>query len=67
MKVSFGMHFEVYGRQTVELPDDIDPKNKEAIIKYLKDNWDDIPLPTGDYVSGSDNLDEEGEFFVFPS
>ena len=54
MKVSFGTYWQAYGRQTIEIPDDT-----EDIIEYLKDIWGEIPLPEGEYVSGSDELDEE--------
>lgn len=55
MKVSFGMYWTCYGRQTVEIPE----MQKEDIPAYLEDNWSDIPLPEGDYVTGSDELDYE--------
>ena len=59
-KVSFGTFWQVYGRQTIELPDEIDSEDEYAIIEYLQDNWDIIPLPISDtYIPGSDELDEE--------
>ncbi len=58
-KVSFGMFWEVYGRQTIELPDDVDENDIEAVKDYIRSVWDDIPLPDGSYVSGSDEFDEE--------
>lgn len=57
--VSFGMFWQSYGRQSVTLPDYVDENDKDEIVKYLRSIWDDIPLPTGDYVIGSDELDEE--------
>ena len=58
MKVSFGTFWEVYGTQIMNLPPEI--KTKEEAVEYLRDNFEDIPLPTnGDYVLGSDELDEE--------
>lgn len=62
--VTFGMLWTCYGHQTVELPDSIDPNDKEAVLKYIESIWDDesiydIPLPDGDYVPGSDVLDTE--------
>ena len=56
MKVSFGMYWQAYGRQTAEVPDGL---TEGEIIKYLKDNWNSIDLPEGDYIIGSDELDEE--------
>ena len=56
MKVSFGMYWESYGRQEYEVPDGL---NTDEIIKYLKEHWDEIPVPEGDYIASSDELDEE--------
>lgn len=56
-KVSFGMFWQEYGRQTIPLPDQIDPENKDDVRAYIESVWDDIPLPSGDYVSDSDELD----------
>ncbi len=58
-EVSFGMCWQVYGRQYLTLPDDIDVNDVEAVKAYIMSQWDDIPLPEGGYVSGSDELDEE--------
>ena len=55
MKVSFGMYWQAYGRQVAEIPD-MQPEN---VPEYIKDHWDEFPLPEGDYVMGSDELDEE--------
>lgn len=58
-EVSFGMYWQTYGRQSLILPDDIDVNDIEAVKAYIMSQWDDIPLPDGDYVSESDELDEE--------
>lgn len=63
-KVSFGMIWSVYGTQEVELPEDIDTSNESEIKKYVESTWDDIPLPEGEYISGSDVLDEDNGFEV---
>lgn len=63
-KVSFGMHWEMYGRQTIELPDDINAEDDEAVRAYIISQWDHIPLPSGDYVMASDELDVESVFIV---
>ena len=63
--VSFGMFWEAYGRQTIDLPDEIDANNQDAVIQYIKSVWDDIPLPSGSYVQESDELDEESDIMVF--
>lgn len=58
--VSFGMYWQAYGRQEVELPDDINPNDEDEVKAYILSIWDDIPLPgEGEYVDGSDELDEE--------
>ncbi len=56
--VSFGMYWECYGRQTVLIPDDI-PDDEDSVREYILSVFDEIPLPAGDYVQGSDELDEE--------
>lgn len=58
-KVKFGMEWKCYGHQEVELPDNVDPNDSEAIAEYLKSIWNSIPVPEGEYVSGSDTLDPE--------
>lgn len=62
--VSFGMCWQVYGSQTIDLPDNIDANDEDAVKDYIRSVWEDIPLPDGDYVSGSDILDEESEIVV---
>lgn len=53
MTISFGMYWQVYGRQIMEIPD----IPEEDVSDYLEEHWDEIPLPSGDYVTGSDELD----------
>ena len=62
--VSFGMYWQVYGVQEIDLPDGIDTDDEDAVKDYIRSVWDDIPLPIGDYVSGSDELDEAGDIVV---
>ena len=66
-EVTFGMVWQMAGKQTIMLPDDIDPNDQDAIREYIQENWDSIPIPAdgeGDYISGSDELDETVEFIV---
>lgn len=63
--VEFGMVWQCYGRQTVELPDDIDSTDINAVKNYIKSIWKDIELPEGDYLPESDELDEDGDFDIF--
>ena len=58
--VTFGMVWQSFGVQSIDLPDDIDENDKNAVIAYIKDHWAEIPLPdSGDYIADSDELDEE--------
>lgn len=59
------MVWMVTGQQSIDLPDGLDPNDITAVRDYIKKNWDNIPLPTeGDYISGSDELDEDGEIII---
>lgn len=62
--VTFGMFYEMYGRVSIDIPDDIwlDSNNqKEQIITYLNNIWNDIPLPkNAGYVTNSQRLDKDG-------
>ena len=63
--VKFGMAWTVYGSQEMELPDTVDVHDKEAVMEYLRENWDQIPIPEGEYVPGSDSLDEDVPIEVY--
>lgn len=57
-KVTFGVVWQVYGKQTVTLPKEMENASEEEIREWVDDRWDDMPLPVdADYVSGSDSLD----------
>lgn len=59
------MVWMVTGQQSIDLPDGLDPNDIAAVRDYIKKNWDNIPLPTeGDYIPGSDELDEDGEIII---
>lgn len=56
--VTFGMVWQVSGKQTINLPDDIDTTDEEAVRNYIQEQWDNIPLPTeSDYIPESDEFD----------
>ena len=57
--VSFGTYWQSYGRQSIVLPDSIDAGDPDAVREYILMKWDDIPLPSGDYVMDSAELDVE--------
>ena len=56
---SFGMYWQVYGTQTVNVP--ISLNEKEA-LEYAKKHLEEISLPEGDYVCGSDEIDEDSDY-----
>lgn len=58
-KVQFGVSYVCYGTQIIDLPDDIDENDIDAVIQYVDSVFPDLPLPVGDYVSDSDELDYE--------
>ena len=57
--VSFGMFWQSYGYQQIELPDTVDPNDPEAVKSHIRENWDHIGLPAGSYVGDSAEFDEE--------
>jgi hypothetical protein len=57
--VTFGMVWQVFGKQTINLPDNIDTTDEDAVKNYIQEQWDNIPLPTeSDYIPESDEFDE---------
>ncbi len=57
--VTFGMYWQMYGRQTIELPDSVDPHDYYTVREHIRETWDDIGLPGGSYVDDSADFDEE--------
>jgi hypothetical protein len=48
-------NWQVYGTNSVEVPDDF---TIEQAIEYVKQNWDDVGLArNAEYVHGSDEMD----------
>ena len=56
---SFVMYWQICGTQTVNVP--INLNEKEA-LEYVKNHFDEIPLPEGEYVWGSDVIDEDADY-----
>ncbi len=50
----FGVAWSMFGYQTVRVPADM---TEEDAMKYVRANWDKIPLPDGDYLQDSDEPD----------
>ncbi len=65
-KVTFGMYWQEYGHKTIDLPDDINPCDEEAVKEYILSVWDEISLPDGGYVEDSAGFDEEGPLLICP-
>lgn len=64
--VTFGLYYQAYGRTSLELPDEINENDTDAIRAYIKENWDSVPIPTSsDYIPGSDEMDEESIITVY--
>lgn len=58
MKVRFPIYFEVVGEGEMDLPDDIDTSDENAVREYIDDHWDDVPLPEEtEFVSDSCQFD----------
>lgn len=56
-KIKFGMYWQLYGYQTVEVPDDI--TTEEEAAEWLEDNFYNISLPDdADYVDDSAGYDD---------
>lgn len=62
-KISYGVSYQVYGRATATVPDYI--QTKDEAIEWLKERWDELPLPEADCVSGSDKLDLESDIEIW--
>ena len=58
-KVSFGVVFQSYGTQTIDLPDSVAAKNEEAIKEYVESIFPELPLPEANYIPESDEIDWE--------
>ena len=59
MKVYFGMYYQVYGTVGFDVPDELKDATDEEIQGYIRKHWDEVPLPSGDYVPDSDEPDFE--------
>ena len=57
--VSYGAFWQEYGRDSIKLPDDVDGNDKKAVLEYLESIRDDLPLPSGEYVCDSFEIDPE--------
>ena len=55
-KFTFGATYMCYGTTTINVPADFTQWQAE---QYVREHWDDIPLPTGDYVPDSHEPDFE--------
>lgn len=58
-KVSIGVFWQEYGRQEIDLPENIDENNTAEVLEYIHSIFDDLPLPSGDYIPDSAEIDPE--------
>ena len=42
-RIAFGMIWQVAGTQTIEIPDELDVTDRNAVTAYLKENWEKNP------------------------
>ena len=45
MKVRFPIYFEVVGQGELDLPEEIDPDDEDAVKDYIESQWEEVPLP----------------------
>lgn len=57
--VRFPVYFQVCGYQTMELPDDLDAEDEDAVKEYIDDHWPDVALPKETEYVGDDGFDFE--------
>lgn len=63
MNVTVGMVWMNIGKVSVEIPDEFKDASDEEIQDYVRQIWDDIPLPQdGSYITGSDEPDFDYAF-----
>ena len=58
-QVQFGVRYWVYGEQVIDLPSFIDPSDEYEVINYIESVFEDLPLPQGSWIEGSDSIDYE--------
>lgn len=63
--VRFPVYFEAVGYHELELPDDIDPDDDDAVRHFIDDNLDDVPIPEDHEVVGGYNFDWDSYIEVF--
>lgn len=54
--------FKCWGTQSVEVPIDF---TQEQAEQYVREHWDEMPIPTGEYIPNSDEPDFENSEFTF--
>lgn len=64
--VRFPVYFEAVGYHELELPDDIDPDDDNAVRHFIDDHWDEVPIPEDhEVVSEYSCFDFESYIEVF--
>ena len=59
------VYFEAVGYHDLELPDDIDPDDDDAVRQFIDDHWDDVPIPEDHEVVGGYNFDWDSYIEIF--
>jgi hypothetical protein len=64
--VRFPVYFEAVGYHELELPDDIDPDDDDAVRQFIDDHWDEVPIPEDhEFISESSCFDWDSYIEVF--
>jgi hypothetical protein len=45
-KATFGMYWQNFGTVTIDLPDNVDASDIDAVEDYIDDHLDEIPIPS---------------------
>ena len=64
-QITFRAYWEVFSDVTVDLPDNIDPDDKDAVNAFVQETWDGMELPeNSEYLMDSDEVDYEHGFTI---
>ena len=64
-QVTFRAYWQLFSDVTINLPDEIDPDDEDAVREYCHDQWEKMSLPEdAEYLYDSDEIDDEHGFEV---
>ena len=55
--VRFPVYFEAVGYHELEIPDDVDPDDDDAVRQFIDDHWDEVPIPEENEFVGNMGFD----------